>query len=159
MNFVDVMESVAPIAHMEEQSDRQTADREAKELIHCCRPFEEVPFHSRMAPAFAGRLCHRCAPEMEQDYGWRMDQRAGALPILFMLAAETEAAVLQFCCCLKTRKSTVEGRWIRIDALGDFRLISALTKLSSKRAENPIHHGPDNFSCESRINQNDARVN
>jgi hypothetical protein len=72
-----------------------------------------------------------------------MDRRAGALPVLFMLAAETEAAGLRFYCCCKTKNPPSSGRWIRVDALGDFRFVSALTKLSSKRAENPIYHGPD----------------
>lgn len=31
-------------------------------------------------------------PKWSRTTVWRMDQRAGALPILFMLAAETEAA-------------------------------------------------------------------
>jgi hypothetical protein len=48
----------------------------------------------------------------------------------------------------QNKKPTVEGRWIRVDALGDFRFVPALTKLSSKRAENPIYHGPVNSVVE-----------
>ena len=72
-----------------------------------------------------------------------MDRRAGALPILFMLAAETEAARPSVLLSLVKQKSIAEWTMDPFDALGDFRFVFALTKLSSKRAENPIYHGPD----------------
>jgi hypothetical protein len=46
---------------------------------------KEVSSHSRMVPVARSAL-----PPL--DNGWRMDHRADALPILFMLAAETNAA-------------------------------------------------------------------
>jgi hypothetical protein len=80
------------------------------------------------------------------DNGWRTGHRADALSILFMLAAETNAAGFSFFAA-QTKNPPSSGRWIRVDALGDFHLIDALTKLSSKRAANPIYHGLDRFSC------------
>jgi hypothetical protein len=72
-----------------------------------------------------------------------MDHGAGALPTLFMLAAGTEAAGLQFCCCPKQKNHRRVDGGSQVDAFGEFRFVPALTKLSSKRAENPMYHGPD----------------
>jgi hypothetical protein len=58
-----------------------------------------------------------------------MDHGAGALPILFMLAAEMDAAgSLQL--YTTSKKSLVDRRRIRVDALGELHLLAALTKLS-----------------------------
>ena len=59
-----------------------------------------------------------------------MDRRADALPILFMLAAEAEAADLQFWCGSNEKTHRRMDGGSRVDALGEFRLYPALTKLS-----------------------------
>ena len=89
---------------------------------------------SRLIRAWLQLSLAGCATVALQSWSrttvWRMDHRAGALPILFMRAAETEAACLQFCCCLQKNPPS-SRRWESVnDALGEFRLFAALTKLS-----------------------------
>jgi len=66
---------------------------------------------SRLIRAWLQLSLAGCATVALQSWSrttvWLMDHRAGALPILFMLAAETEAACLQFFCS-KSTKPTVE---------------------------------------------------
>ena len=108
------------------------------------RPFKEVPVSLAHGPSIRWPALPPFALTVEsRTTVWRMDHRVGALPILFMLTAETEAVgYFNFGAAQKQKTHRRGRRWIRVDALGDFRFVPALTKLSSKRAENPIYNGP-----------------
>jgi hypothetical protein len=68
-------------------------------------------------------------PDWSRTTVWQTDHRAGALLILFMLAAETEAAGIHFVAAKQKTHRRLDGGSL-VDALGDFHLIEALTKLS-----------------------------
>jgi hypothetical protein len=72
-------------------------------------PFKEVPVSFAHGPSFRWpALPPFKLPNWSRTTVWRMDHRAGALPILFMLTAETEAVGYFNFGAAQNKKPTVE---------------------------------------------------
>src|SRR5688572_6599950 len=84
-----------------------------------------------MAPPFAGRPCHRDAPSLEQDYGMADGSSSRCSPHPLHAGSRNGGCRSSILLMLqqKTHRREDGGNPL-FDALGEFHLLAALTKLS-----------------------------